>query len=893
MKRSIEIENDNIEKIDDPIGRRIILRTSFMPLLSCPAGPTYEIYQPLLQPFKPPTFLKSKRPRRVNAGEPELNYSPEYLTPVLRTSYQPAGWLGLNGNFTMPKTSLLRNLMSAEPMVKQVDQEVYKEDEEEEIIYDPLVLWKKGRDKIPPYEGLNADDLVDEVICPALIGKYLREHQRDGMKFLFKCAIGLTENLGEDPESRLEGCILADDMGLGKTIQSIALLYTLMATSLFRSGENKGKPIIKKALVICPTSLVKNWENELQKWLQGKVKALGVSESGRKEVIKCIKKFTNPSRISYGAEAPKDYQVLVISYDTFRIHQRLFKNNKHLCELMICDEAHRLKNGESKISKALNTIETKRRLLLTGTPIQNELEEFYSLVSFSNPGVLGDVNKFRRKYVNPIAIGREFDSTEGEKTRMKNLSIELSNIVNKFILKRINTINIKYLPPKLTQVVCIKMTESQKLLYKKILTDKSIVNLTDSNKTSNVALRSINVLKQIANSAEIIEKENLANIRRGADADKFNLQSVFDSLSEAVRAEGYSSKFALIIDLLQKIRSEALPDKFVIVSNYTKTLALLSEHLKKHGFVHVRLDGSVSGKRRAEMVEELNAKHSKLDAFLLSSKAGGRCSLYFILGCGLNLIGANRLILLDPDWNPAVDLQAVFFLFHLVQAARVWREGQKHMCYIYRFFSTRTIEEKIFQRQLSKNALQSVVEYNADSDNNLDSFSSKDLKDIFSLELFESHSLSDTHDKLNCSKCKLVQEGYPDSEDLVNWTHWDNIDDGKDELLKSSDIAKKYVSFIFAQRIDADGAEILNAAPQRSEFQAAENIADEDQSTQDDATTLTAETSLEEIQQDTDSVVALSVSDEGEKGLMPVSKSGESAQLTSDPTNEKVVDLTV
>ena len=191
----------------------------------------------------------------------------------------------------------------------------------------------------------------------------------------------------------------------------------------------------------------------------------------------------------------------------------------------------------------------------------------------------------------------------------------------------------------------------------------------------------------------------------------------------------WSGKFLLCQRLLTSMR-EFTNDRMVIVSNYTQTLDIFSKMCDEFNWPFVRLDGQSSAKRRQAMVDRLNNPLDDVFVFLLSSKAGG---------CGLNLIGANRLILFDPDWNPATDKQA---------AARVWRDGQKKRTYVYRFLATGTIEEKVYQRQLSKEGLQSVVEENQDMES---AVSSSDLKDLFTLQ---ENTASDTHDKFMCKSCK-------------------------------------------------------------------------------------------------------------------------------------------
>lgn len=175
-------------------------------------------------------------------------------------------------------------------------------------------------------------------------------------------------------------------------------------------------------------------------------------------------------------------------------------------------------------------------------------------------------------------------------------------------------------------------------------------------------------------------------------------------------------------------------ERIVVISVYTQTLDLVERMCKHERWPVVRLDGSLAVKKRMELVNSFNDPNNpNAFCFLLSSKAGG---------CGINLIGANRLVLFDSDWNPATDKQA---------AARCWRDGQKLKCYTYRFLSSGTLEEKIFQRQLSKEGLASVVE----DKEQVNFLSSNDLKQLFKLR---EDTPSDTHDKLKCKHCKLALE---------------------------------------------------------------------------------------------------------------------------------------
>jgi DNA repair and recombination RAD54-like protein len=214
------------------------------------------------------------------------------------------------------------------------------------------------------------------------------------------------------------GCILADDMGLGKTLQSVALIYTLLKSGI---AANRA-PTCKRVIVICPCSLVKNWDNEFVKWLgPGAVKTLALAESDRKSVEKNLDVFCKT----------KMFNVLIASYECIRTHVKRLTKFADCCDLMVCDEAHRLKNSENQTSRALNGIPVKRRILLTGTPMQNDLQEFYAMVDFTNPGSLGSPEEFRRKTLFPILRGREPDATEKQKQKMLDVQNEMSSTVNK------------------------------------------------------------------------------------------------------------------------------------------------------------------------------------------------------------------------------------------------------------------------------------------------------------------------------------------------------------------------------------------------------------------------------------------------------------------------------
>ena len=372
--------------------------------------------------------------------------------------------------------------------------------------------------------------------------------------------------------------------------------------------------------------------------------------------------------------------------------------------------------------------------------MQNQLQEFYSMVNFCNPGILGTPSQFRRYFEAPILSGREPDASDAARELGESRSTELSNIVNEFILRRTNNLLSEHLPPKVVEVVCCRMTPLQYTLYCHFVQSRSVRSLFASQKSARV-LSAITSLRKLLNHPKLIYdmvygKPSKGNVEGGVDGfsdarDVFP-EGIFES-GRGMRGqlpsgwEKYSGKFAVVARMLALLRSQT-KDRVVLVSNFTQTLDLFSALCRERGYPCLRLDGSTSIAKRQKLVKRFNDPNDNQFLFLLSSKAGG---------CGLNLVGGNRLILFDMSWNPADDKQA---------AARVWRDGQRRRVYVYRFMTTGTIEEKVYQRQLSKEGLQAVVDGNrSKAGSNGALMSIEELRDLFS---YDPETLSSTYDHL-------------------------------------------------------------------------------------------------------------------------------------------------
>ena len=290
---------------------------------------------------------------------------------------------------------------------------------------------------------------------------------------------------------------------MGKTLQAITLLWTLL-----KQGLN-GEPAAKRVIIVCPTSLVSNWDSECEKWLKGRVRTTPLAESTRADVIQSVTQFLSPR---------SQTQVLIVSYETFRLHSERFASPS-ACDLLICDEAHRLKNDETLTNKALDSLTCRRRVLLSGTPIQNHLDEFFAMVNFANPGLLGTPSEFRKKYELPILAGREPDATEAASKRGAERALELAAVVDPFIMRRTNALLSEHLPPKVIQIVCCPLSTMQELIYEHFLASKSAKQLLNAGKQSKV-LPAINALKKLCNHPKLIYDMLASSTEGGADGFK-------------------------------------------------------------------------------------------------------------------------------------------------------------------------------------------------------------------------------------------------------------------------------------------------------------------------------------------------------------------------------------
>lgn len=397
------------------------------------------------------------------------------------------------------------------------------------------------------------------VVVDPVVGNILRPHQREGVKFMFECVTGVRGNF--------QGCIMADEMGLGKTLQCITLIWTLL-----RQGPDC-KPTISKVIIVCPSSLVKNWYKEFDKWLGHRINCFAVDNQSKEETTKLLEQFMANKQLRSGTP------VLIISYETFRNYATIMNGSE--VGMVLCDEGHRLKNCENLTYQSLMGLQTNRRVLLSGTPIQNDLTEYFSLVHFVNPGLLGTTAEFRKQYENPILRGQNADSTDAERERAQGRMKELITIVNQCLIRRTSALLTKYLPIKFEMVVCVKLSQLQRDLYKSFLESDAVRKIMqggakNETKASLTALSNITALKKLCNHPDLV----FDKIMERADGFENAMRFLPAGYSKKELYPELSGKLMLLDCMLADIRTNT-DDKVVLVSNYTQTLDLFEKLSRK------------------------------------------------------------------------------------------------------------------------------------------------------------------------------------------------------------------------------------------------------------------------------------------------------------------------
>nr|CAB3498397.1 unnamed protein product [Digitaria exilis] len=500
-------------------------------------------------------------------------------------------------------------------------------------------------------------------LVPLMTGGKLKSYQIKGVKWL----ISLWQN-------GLNG-ILADQMGLGKTIQTIGFLAHL-----------KGKGMHGPYMIIAPLSTLSNWVNEIARFVPSVTSIIYHGDKVARAEIR--RKFMPKSKT-----VSPDFPIVVTSYEMAMSDARFLAH--HSWKYVVVDEGHRLKNSKCKLLREIKRIPMDNKLLLTGTPLQNNLAELWSLLNFILPDIFSSHQEFESWYYHRIITGCNlggllalFDfsakgSEENEETEEKrrvHVVSKLHAILRPFLLRRMKEDVEQMLPRKKEIIIYANMTELQKRIQGHLVTKTFDVYL---NEESDIVLQKPGIKAKL-NSLFIQLRKNCSHPDLLEAA--FGTTSLYPPVDKLLEQCG---KFQLLDRLLTSLL--ARKHKVLIFSQWTKVLDILEYYLDAKGLQVCRIDGGVKLEERRRQIAEFNDVNSSMNVFILSTRAGG---------LGINLTSADTCILYDSDWNPQMDLQAM---------DRCHRIGQTRPVHVYRLATSHSVEGRIIKKAFGKLKLEHVV----------------------------------------------------------------------------------------------------------------------------------------------------------------------------------------
>ncbi|XP_034539868.1 transcriptional regulator ATRX-like [Notolabrus celidotus] len=629
----------------------------------------------------------------------------------------------------------------------------------------------------------------------------LKPHQVDGVQFIWDSCCESVKKANSTPGS---GCILAHCMGLGKTLQVVTFIHTVLLSQKLK---------FRTALVVCPLNTILNWINEFKQWQenmgQEKVKVAELATLKPAERIRALQKWQ------------REGGVIIMGYEMYRnlsLAQKISnvdgkKEIRRLLvdpgpDIVVCDEGHILKNESSKISKAMNAIKTRRRVVLTGTPLQNNLTEYHCMVNFIKKNLLGSLKEFRNRFINPIQNGQCADSTPKDVRVMKKRAHVLHAMLVGCVQRKDYSELTQFLPPKYEYVLAVRVTPLQCQLYRHYLKHisgaGSIADKANMKIAANLfkdfqvlgriwthpwclqlnfiskekRLKKKNPVKAaplfypllrtggptVTESALNQNKGKEGNIHGGSAAVTTDVSRVgpavegetaniisgdwrwFSNMVSKRDAKiiEHSGKMVLLFEILRM--AEDLGDKVLVFSQSLTSLDLIEGFLEAAHYArdqgsfkvgswiknidYYRLDGSTPAARRKDFADQFNnTANVRGRLFLISTKAGS---------LGINLVASNRVIIFDASWNPSHDIQSIY---------RVYRFGQLKQVFVYRFLAQGTMEEKIYDRQVTKQSLSYRV---VDQQQIERHFTFFELTELYT---FEPDLLDDPHSKRSKRTC--------------------------------------------------------------------------------------------------------------------------------------------
>ncbi|KAI9704901.1 MAG: hypothetical protein M1836_006681 [Candelina mexicana] len=539
-------------------------------------------------------------------------------------------------------------------------------------------------------------------VIPAPIAQWLRDYQVQGAAFLHELFV------------YQKGGILGDDMGLGKTIQVIAFLTAAFGKTgderdlkrMRKMRRAQGGRWYPRTLVICPGSLIENWKAEFNRWgwwhvdvyhADTKEAALKAAITGRTEIM-------------------------ITTYVTYRMNKDAINMVEWDC--VVADECHTVKERSSEITQAMQDINALCRIGLTGTAIQNKYEELWTLLNWTNPGRFGPISTWRASICEPLKRGQSHDATVYQLSKARKTAKKLvENLLPEFFLRRMKTLIADQLPRKSDRVVFCPLTDTQADAYERYLDSDAVQTIRTSSercncgsgkksgwcchqylpsgaKWQNYVFPAICNLQKLSNHlASLIPQGSDTKEKQGKDLEVLELtlpdqwRELYknrDSIINYSKPE-FFGKWRILKKLLKYWHTNG--DKVLVFSHSVRLLKMLQVLFNHTSYNVSFLDGSMSYEDRAKTVDDFNSDPGQF-VFLISTRSGG---------IGLNITSANKVVIVDPNWNPSYDLQA---------QDRAYRIGQVRDVEVFRLVSAGTIEEIVYARQIYKQQ-QANIGYNA------------------------------------------------------------------------------------------------------------------------------------------------------------------------------------
>ncbi|XP_051504442.1 DNA excision repair protein ERCC-6 isoform X2 [Myxocyprinus asiaticus] len=503
-------------------------------------------------------------------------------------------------------------------------------------------------------ESEDSDAEFDEGFkVPGFLWKKLFKYQQTGVRWMWELHCQQT------------GGILGDEMGLGKTIQIIAFLAGLSYSKLKTRGSNYRYAGLGPTVIVCPATVMHQWVKEFHTWWP----------PFRVAVLHDTGSFTSKKE-KLIPEIVASHGILITSYSYIRIMQDYIQ--KYDWHFVILDEGHKIRNPNAGVTMACKQFRTPHRFILSGSPMQNNLKELWSLFDFVFPGKLGTLPVFMEQFSVPITMGGYSNASPVQVQTAYKCACVLRDTINPYLLRRMKA-DVKAnlsLPDKNEQVLFCRLTEDQRQVYQNFLDSKEVYQILNGDMQ---VFSGLIALRKICNHPDLFTGG--PRLLRGIPHEQLTEEEHF----------GYwkrSGKMIVVESLLRLWFKQG--HRVLLFTQSRQMLEILELFVRENRFSYLKMDGTTAIASRQPLITQYN-QNKDIFVFLLTTRVGG---------LGVNLTGANRVVIYDPDWNPSTDTQA---------RERAWRIGQKQQVTVYRLLTAGTIEEKIYHRQIFKQFLTNRV----------------------------------------------------------------------------------------------------------------------------------------------------------------------------------------